>query len=123
LGNNGLLVILATNAPYNISAGTTVVTDSRLNAPGGALGNGTVSFLLLSSPAPFKEGKDLDSGNNGILEGLPQGTTILDAVGWSDGDTNDVVYGGVVLTLGSSTPDAATRFPANNLPRSASAWF
>ena len=48
---------------------------------------------------------------------------IFDAVAWSDGDLNDVVYGGAVLTLASPTPDAATRFPSNNTPRSAAAWF
>jgi hypothetical protein len=123
LGSNGLLIIEATNAPYATPANTTIVADARLSAPGGALGNGTISFLLVSSPSAFKDGKDLDAGNNGILEGLPDGTTVMDAVAWSDGGTNDVVYGGAVLTLTGPTPDAASRFPTNNTPISASAWF
>jgi hypothetical protein len=122
-GSNGLLVLTATNSPYTLPAGAGVFTDARFNAPGGALGNGAVSFLLVSSPVPFKEGKDLDSGNNGVLEGLPDGATILDAVGWSKGGSNDVVYGGAVLTLALPTPDAASRFPGNTSPRSAAAWF
>jgi len=123
LGSNGLLVVVATNNPYAIPSNTTVVTDPRLSAPGGGLGNGSISFLLVSSPSAFKDGKDLDAGNNGVLEGLPNGTTILDAVAWSDGDTNDVVYGGVVLAQNGPAPDAATRFPSNNVPQSAAAWF
>jgi hypothetical protein len=90
---------------------------------GGGLGNGSVSFLLLSSPTPIAEGADLDAGDNGILEGLPAGTFILDAVGWSDGNPNDIVYGGAVLSLPSGTPEAATRFAWDNTPHSSDAWF
>jgi hypothetical protein len=123
LGSNGLLLIAANANPYTISVGTTVIHDAQLDQPGGALGNGSISFLLVSSPAEINEGEDLDAGDNGILEELPDGASILDAVAWSDGDTNDVLYGGVVLPRVAGTPDAATRFLSNNVPRSVEAWF
>jgi hypothetical protein len=44
-------------------------------------------------------------------------------VAWSDGDLNDVLYGGVVLTQTQGTPDAATRFSTNLVRLSAEAWF
>jgi hypothetical protein len=123
LGTNGLLVVVATNHSYAIPLGTTVVTDPQFSEPGGTLGNGTISFLLVSSASVISRGEDLDKGDNGILEGLPGGATILDAVGWSDGGNNDIVYGGVALVQVLGTPDAATRFPGNNTPNSAAAWF
>ena len=45
------------------------------------------------------------------MEGLPGSATILDAVGWTEGNTNDIVHGGGVLMLPSGTPDAAKRVP------------
>jgi hypothetical protein len=122
LGASGLLVIVATNHPYIIPPGTTVVTDPQLSVPDGALDNGTISFLLVSSASAINTGEDLDNGDNGVLEGLPPDATIMDAVGWSDGGNNDIVYGGVELHQ-PGTPDAATRFPGNNTPNSAAAWF
>jgi hypothetical protein len=123
LGSNGLLLIAATNQPYAVDPGTTLVAASQLNREGGGLGNGSISFLLLTSPSSIAEGQDLDKGDNGILEGLPAGTTILDAVGWSNGDSNDLVFGGVDLTQVGRTPDGATRFPLDGTPLSAAAWF
>lgn len=122
LGANGLLVIVATNHPYPIALGTTVVTDPQMSQAGGALDNGTISFLLVGSVVAFSPGQDLDNGDNGILEGLAPDAAIMDAVGWSDGGNNDIVYGGVELNQ-VGTPDAATRFPGNNTPNSAAAWF
>ncbi len=123
LGGSGLLVIAAPVNPYQIPDGTTIFLASQLGQQGGGLDNGTTSFLLISTPTRVIEGTDLDAGNNGKLEGLPEGATILDAVGWSDGNTNDLVFGGVVLTQASGTPDAATRFTFDLTPSDASAWF
>jgi hypothetical protein len=123
LGNNGLLLIAAPGHPYEVPGATTLILDNQLADPNGGLDNGTTSFLLVNSPAPINEGVDLDNGNDRILEGLPPGTVILDAIGWWDGGTGDIVYAGVVLTQDVGTPDAATRFPGNRTPLSASAWF
>lgn len=123
LGGNGLLLVAATNHPYAVAAGTTVFTAPEFSVPDGALGNGTISFILVSSGSAIDTGVDLDHGNDGILEGLPAGATILDAIGWSNGGNGDRVYGGAELNLPGATPDAATRFPNDDGPRSAAAWF
>jgi hypothetical protein len=123
IGSSGLLLIAAPGHSYSIPANTTVVFDNQLAIADGALGNGSVSFLLLSSPELIPEGEDLDGGDNGVLEELPNGHRLIDAVAWSDGDTNDVLYGGVVLSQSNGTPDAATRISGNLTPLSASAWF
>ena len=122
LGSSGLLVLGATNNPYGVAAGVTLFGDGRFNQPGSTLPNGVQSFLLVSSPQPFVEGVDLDAGDNGLLEGLPEGTTVLDGVGFSDSDPTDVFYSSAVLALPSATPDAATRFPGNTNANSEAAW-
>ncbi|MCI0366318.1 MAG: hypothetical protein L0219_20850, partial [Phycisphaerales bacterium] len=123
LGASGLLLIAAPGHPYDVPDSSSALLDSQLSTPGGALGNGTISFFLLSSPAGISEGDDLDGGDNGVLEDLPVGSVLIDAVAWSDGDTNDVTYGGVVLTQTEGTPDAATRFSGDLTPLSVPAWF
>ncbi|HUR46632.1 MAG TPA: hypothetical protein VMZ27_12205, partial [Candidatus Saccharimonadales bacterium] len=123
LGSSGLLVLGGFNCPYPIPFGSTFFADAKFDATSGILSNDTVSFLLISSPKPILEGADLDAGDNGILEGLSKNAMILDAVGWSDGDNNDIVYGGVALTQMSGVPDAASRFEYDNTPLSATAWY
>jgi hypothetical protein len=123
LGSNGLLLIAAPGHPYAVPAGTRTVLDSQLSSVGGALDNGSISFFLVSSPAPIPEGEDLDGGDNGVLEDLPAGTVLIDAVAWTDGDVGDVLYGGVVLAQSEGTPDAATRFSTDLTRLSAAAWF
>lgn len=122
-GTNGLLVIAGTNHPYTLPAGTALVTEPSFSQTGGALSNGSVSILLVGSPEAIVAGFDLDAGNNGILEGLPEGSAIIDAIGWTDGGNGDVVYGGADLTQHDFIPDAATRLRTNNTPRSAAAWI
>src|SRR5439155_10563815 len=108
--------------PYTYGPGTTVVTVPRLAQTGGALNNGGVSILLVGSTTPIPEGADLDQGDNGVLEGLPDGAAIMDAIGWRNSG-NDIVYGGVDLTQDEFTPDAASRVPGNTTPLSAAAWL
>ena len=122
LGSSGLLLLAADGHPYNVPTGTRVFLASELSAPGGALGNGSISFLLVSSPSRITPGSDWDAGDNGVLEGLPAGATILDSVAWLDGGSSDRVYSPAVLSQSSGTPDAATRFPANTNANSAAAW-
>lgn len=123
LGSNGLLLLAGVGPSYSISSGTRLLTDARFTEGNGVLGNNTATFLLVSSPEPIEEGRDLDSGNNGTLEELPHGTTILDAIAWTDGDSNAVAYGGAVLSTNLPEPDAAIRIPGNDTPRSAAAWY
>ncbi len=121
LGANGLLVLVGTNHPYHIPQDTLVIADPRFSFAGGALPNRTLSILLARATGPIRQGDDLDKGDNGILEGLPANTTVLDAVGWWGGDTNDIVYGGVILS--TNAPDAVVRFADNLKPLSAQAWY
>ena len=123
LGASGLLVVGPPVSPYPIPADTARLTDSRFDLPGGLLGNGTISFLLISTTNPPAEGTDLDAGDNGKLEGLPEDVRLIDSVGWSDGNNGDVLFGDVNLKQNSGTPDAATRFPGNSTALSADAWF
>ncbi len=123
LGSGGMLTVLGDGHPYGLPGGTRVVLAPQLSQPGGALGNGSVSFLLVSSPGPLVEGADLDAGDNGMAEGLPAGTTVLDSLGWLDGGNNDALYTPAALTQTNGTPDAATRWPGNTNANAASAWF
>lgn len=122
LGANGLAIVKAPAGGHTPRPATTVVPSERLEAGAGGIENGTLSVLLLTGPTPLVEGTDYDTNDDGVLE-LPPGTTIVDAVGWTDGDGGDVVYGGVVLVDGGVPPDAATRFAGDDRPLTADAWY
>lgn len=123
LGSNGYLLVVGEAHPYDPPAETAVLIHPTFSAEGGALENGAISVLLVSSPHPLQEGDDLDHGDNGTLEQVPEGFVILDAVGWTGGRKKDEVYGGARLKQPGSRPDAATRFPGNDTASEADAWF
>ena len=123
IGSNGLLAIVSpTPCPgRTIPAQTTQVTLARLGSEGGGIENGASSFLLISSPTPIVDGiSDLDPDSDGSLN-LPVGAVLLDSIGWFQNDVGTVY--GATLPFTGRTPDAATRFPGNNTPNSASAWY
>ena len=124
-GSNGLLVVTGTQTcgARTFPAGTTVAQTSLLDTGGGALQNGTNSFLLISSTTPITAGTDYDTDNNGTLESLPVGATVIDGVSWSDGGAGDITYGSVVLSASGGTIGACTRFPGNTTANSAAAWY
>ncbi len=122
-GGNGLLIIQSPTMGVSVPPQTRVVTDPLFDKDGGILENGTITFMLFSSPTPIVEGTDYDRDNDGQLELLPADAQILDSVGWTDGGTFDLLYTTAILTQPVGTPDAATRFPGNNTPTSAAAWF
>jgi hypothetical protein len=122
LGSNGLAIVKAPSGGHPIPAGTTIVGDAQLATLNGGIENGTLSVLLITGPVPLTEGTDYDTNDDGTLE-LPAGDAIADAIGWSDGDGGDLLYGGVALVGGGSPPDAATRFVADDTPLAASAWY
>ncbi len=123
-GTNGLIVITGTAAcgARSYPAETIRLQTALLDAQNG-LENGTISLLLISSATAITPGTDYDTDNNGTLEGLPTGATILDAVAWNDGGSADITYGGVTLTAMGGTIGAATRFVNNSTPLSAAAWY
>jgi RHS repeat-associated protein len=125
LGSSGNLIVVGNGHPYSIPGTTTIVKAPQFtNAANadGALRNDTLSILLISSPTSLTEGQDLDPTDSGSLV-LPLGATIMDSIGWTDGDSGDLVYGGASLTQPTWTPDAATRFATSNAQNSATAWF
>ena len=125
-GANGILVIIAQSpcGTRTYPAATGIIQDPLLDGSNG-LENGTLSILLISSPTPIMQGTDYDADNDGTLELLPAGATIVDAVGLTDNGAGDLNYGGVSLSIAGNTaaPHAATRFPDNTTPRSAAAWY
>jgi len=121
-GSNGLILIMSTNLPYAADPETTVVASPLLDVGDGGLENGTTSYLLIATATAIPPGDDLDKGDNGVLEGMPEDTHLLDAVGWSDGGQGDIVFGGVELLLSTGTPDAASRIPGNTTPLDPDAW-
>lgn len=123
IGKNGLLLLMAPQSPYLPSSETTVVFIPEFTNAGGILPNNSVSFLLGYSETPLNQGRDLDDDNNGTLEDLPKNAWIFDAIGWTSGNTNDIVYGGASISLPSRTPDAAVRFLDNKNRISSDAWF
>jgi hypothetical protein len=123
LGTSGLLIMKSPTGGFTPGAGTAIVTDTQFDTSGGGIENGTVSHLIIYSTSALVETTDYDTDNDGILESLPSGAAIIDAVGWSDGGGTDIVYGGVALTQTSGTPDAATRFLLDTTPNSLSAWY
>ncbi len=122
LGSNGLLVISSPTGGHLVPTGTTSVTDTLFDSVGGILSKETVSFYLVTTTGTFTQGTDYDTNNDGVLDNLPGGLSILDSVGWSDGGASDIVYGGVALTQTQGTPDAATRI-VGTTTTSVSDWF
>lgn len=121
-GTNGILSIVETGActgrDYTSDGGNSIV-DSNVTFE-----NGTLSFLLIRSPVmPMVQGTDYDTNNDGTLDALPPNAVVVDAVGWTDGGGSDIVYGGVDVTPGTGTPDAATRNFNNITPLMVGAWF
>ena len=122
-GTNGHLILAGPGHPDQFGTNSTILTVPEMAQPGGVLDNGTFSLLLVGSWESIPQGMDLDSGDNGTLEGLPEDAVLIDAVAWKDGDDNDVIYGGVELTQKGFTPDAVSRLPGHMEPNSASAWM
>ena len=122
LGQNGLAIVKAPSTGHAVPVATTLIGDLQLGTNGSGIENGTVSILLVAGPVLFLEGTDYDANDDGVLE-LPPGVALIDAVGWTDGDSSDLVYGGVSLLGGGAPPDAATRFAGNDTPLAASAWY
>ncbi|NOT47249.1 MAG: CHRD domain-containing protein, partial [Acidobacteria bacterium] len=123
-GSNGLIVITGTAAcgARTYAPETTRLQTTLLDAANG-LENGTISFLLISTASAITANTDYDTDNNGTLEALPAGATILDAVAWTDGDAGDIMYGGTNLTATGGVIGASTRFPTNTTANSAAAWY
>jgi hypothetical protein len=128
LGSNGLLVIKAATGGYTIPAGTTVVTDSQLNAANGAIADDEAwTFQLIRSATAIVEGTDYDVDNNNTLELLPAGADVVDSISWTDASSTDLdrFYAPRVFQSnpGSGAPGAVARFLGDDRPSALGAWF
>lgn len=124
-GSNGLLVFTGTIAPCNartFPAGTTRIQLTAMDTATGVLQNGSNSFMIVNSATAIAPGTDLDTNDDGTLESLPAGATILDGVAWTDGGATDVIYGTQLTAIGG-TIGAATRFPGDTRANNAGAWY
>jgi myo-inositol-hexaphosphate 3-phosphohydrolase len=104
-GENGLILLSSPGARYSPAA-KTVLTVNEFGS--GILPNVTMSLLLVYSPnEAITAGTDLDSNNDGILDGLPASASILDAIGWRGDD--GFIYSEIDLSLSHGSIDAASR--------------
>lgn len=120
-GSNGLVLLGANYASTGTPWGGLVNPATTLaDLSGGTMENGTISFLLVRGFSGSNQ-MDLDSNNDGQLDLTPWGS-MLDSVGWTDGDQQDHVYSSAQLSQ-SGTPDAASRFPDDLRNETTDAWF
>ncbi len=122
VGSGGLLVIGAPGDAYRLPGDATLWPDPAFSQPDGALSRGPSTYLLIGSPTPIEVGTDLDAGDNGVIEGLPDGASIVDSLTLSSEDEKTVAYGSTSLTLAAEVPDAAIRFPVGLFPQATNGW-
>lgn len=122
LGENGLIFIGTSLGYPNINSQTVFKDSLIFGVPGGYIENGSSSFITMFSPSPILTNVDYDTDNDGVLE-LPFGTSIIDAVGYTNNNGGAKVYGGANITQNGFTPDAIVRFYDNTTPRSSAAWY
>jgi hypothetical protein len=124
-GSNGTITIVTSSdvcTGRKYPAGTTVVKSSSF-----AMGFFAETFLLAKSTRPklLFEGQDLDVNDDGVLDSQ-FGLTPIDGIAWVVDPSRQKVYGGAPTIFKGSVellPDAATRFPGDTTPFSASAWY
>ncbi len=140
LGTNGFLVLLQKGNPYSTLGGATVLTNAGTgigwgngatssvghSADGTAtdIENASVTFMLVQTATAPTLTDDIDSDNNGTIDGLAASWTFLDAIGVLDPDTNgDLGYGAInfARNTGNGTsvtgPVVPTSFTAGYLGR------
>lgn len=85
--------------------------------------NVNYTLLLVSNcNASVTNGYDLDANDDGVFDSQPW-DELLDALSWTDGDVNALLYSDAPLAQSSGTSDAATRFTTNHTPNSVAAWY
>ncbi len=78
------------------------------------LENGTITLLLVENFSG-RNGDDLDTDDDGVIDPAPPWARLVDDVAVHDGGNNDLTYSGVVLARGfdgnNTTPGGASRIP------------
>ena len=83
--------------------------------------NFDMTFLLVNNCNPaIQPDVDIDTNNDGQPE-IPFGGTVLDSVGYGDGQ--DIYYANAAGLVQDPRLDGATRFQASNVPGDTSAWY
>src|SRR5215470_4030830 len=123
-GSNGTITIVTASVPCRgrqYPAETTMVKSTSF-----AMGFGAETFLLASSlhPKLLFEGQDLDENDDGKLD-AKYSLTPIDGMAWVVDTSFEKVYGGapIIFSGNKELPDAATRFPNDLTPFSASSWY
>lgn len=133
-GKNGLVLIKAKDGGYKegVPADTTVIEDTALDLGANPqssvsrIENATTSFVVIKSPVPIGKGMDIDTKNDGNVDGLPPGALVVDGVGSIDQGENtapDRTYGPAMKLPSGKPPHAVTRIKGNEDPMSAAAWY
>ena len=123
-GSNGTITIVTASVPCRgreYPPETTMVKSTSF-----AMGFGAETFLLVSSRQPklLFEGQDLDENDDGILD-QKYALTPIDGIAWVVDESFEKVYGRapIIFSGNKELPDAATRFPGDLTPFSASSWY
>lgn len=124
IGSNNLLVLHSPTGGHTISAPTGSFTSTifdALNGDGFEIGGN--SFFLVYSTDTLTPGSDIDTNNDGTIDNLPAGATIIDGVGYKD-TVDDLAYGAILPSLPNGTsPDGLTRELGNYNPLTANDWY
>jgi hypothetical protein len=145
IGSNGLLIVTPTNFKYTIPSATTRVIATQLDAPGGGIYDGSISFALVYSPdEALVQGVDYDASvgdyvddatpflNDGVLDVAPfvpqvgKATAVfLDSVGSTRGPNGrpervvNTVRPGIRVTIPDdhNVPGEVARFVSDGYTR------
>ena len=132
VGSNGLIYLRNTVAPVcqnrTAAAGTTVVDySSVVRIGGGNLEVGSESFAIITTTANIFAGLDIDANDDGVLDIAV--TSVYDAVAFLINPDEHYVYpngiaqSAILGTPFQDVPDAFVRFPGNDTPNSAAAYY
>ncbi len=98
-GSNGFLVLRQFGSSYPVNSAATILTATSTgwgatwSSRSTDIENGSVTVMVIhSAVAPFPDA-DVDSDNNGQLDGVAADWTIHDAIGNIDGGAADTAYG------------------------------
>lgn len=122
--NTQVTVLTGENIPADVDRRAVIVSNSAFDSSASSpLEEGSLSVLLVTG-VDVSSISDFDTDNDSFIDPtLPPQLTIVDAIGWTDGDTGDYVYGDVVLNIPYGAPDAATRFIENKTALTTGAWY
>lgn len=129
IGANGIVYLTNTVAPVcpnrTAAEGTTVVEySSVLRIGGGDLEVKSESFAIITTSANIFAGLDIDTNDDGVLDIAI--SNIYDAVAFRIDPDQQYVFPENAAILGTpftDVPDAFVRFPGNNTPFSAAAFY